>query len=206
MAILRHIYKTLFGKDYEAVWRQFSAENNGTYIVGRYDNLDSVEINYANHKIIFDRTIRYQSVEPASDPEFTRVRLEFKTPDELRFRIMNQGFIDSVGKFFGAQDIQVGDKDFDSKFMIKGNDEYKIQFIFSHDTIKRLILLQKDIHLEILDKEGFFDEPIQEGYVMLYYISETRIKDKDQLNTLLQLYQSLIDQMTKTNSMKTIRA
>ncbi len=134
------------------------------------------------------------------------MRLEFKTPDELRFRLTKQCFIDSIGKLFGAQDIRVGDKIFDNKFMIKGNDEYKIQTIFSNQTINNLILSQEDIHLQILDKVGIFDEPIQEGNAMLYYISETLVKEKEQLNLLLKLYQTLIDQLTKTSSMKPMKA
>jgi hypothetical protein len=207
MTILKDIYKSIFGKDYKAVWRQFSAENNGTFVIGQNGNLDSVEIIYLNHKIIFDRFIHYQVVGGESyDTEFTRIRLEFKTPNELRFRLTKQGFIDSVGKLFGVQDIQIGDKYFDKKFMINGNDEYKIRTIFSNQDIMDLILSQKDIQLQILDNEGIFEEPIKEGNVMLYYISETLVKEKDQLNLLFKLYQMLIDQLTKTGSMKPMKA
>ena len=206
MTILKNIYKSMFGKDYEAVWRQFSSENNGKYIVGQYGNLDSVEIIYLNHKIIFDRYIQYQVVGGQSfDTEFTRIRVEFKSPDELRFRLTKQGFIDTIGKLFGAQDIQVGDKEFDKKFIIKGNDEFKIQTIFSDKSFKKIILSQEDIQLQILDKEGIFDEKIQEGNVLLYYISETIIKEKEQLNSLLKLYQTLIVQLKKTCSMNPIK-
>ena len=196
----------MFGKDYEAVWRQFSSENNGKYIVGQYGNLDSVEIIYLNHKIIFDRYIQYQVVGGQSyDTEFTRIRVEFKSPDELRFRLTKQGFIDTIGKLFGSQDIQVGDKEFDKKFIIKGNDEFKIQTIFLDKSLKKIILSQEDIQLQILDKEGIFDEKIQEGNVLLYYISETIIKEKEQLNSLLKLYQTLIVQLKKTCSMNPIK-
>jgi hypothetical protein len=206
MTILKDIYKSIFVKDYEAVWKQFSTENNGTFVIGQYHNLARVEIIYLNHKIIFDRYIHYQVVGvSSSETEFTRIRLEYKTPDELRFSITKQGVIDSIGKLFGVQDIQVGDKKFDEKFMIKGNDEYKIQTIFSNQAIKDLILSQEDIQIQILDKEGIFDEPIKEGNVMLYFISETRVKDKRHLNSLLKLYQMLIDQLTKTRSMKPMK-
>jgi hypothetical protein len=203
MTILKDIYKSFSGRDYEAVWRQFSAENNGTYIIGKYDKLDSVEIIYLNHKIIFDRYIRYHVVGGHShDTEFTRIQLEFITPDDLRFRITKKGFIDLIACFFGAQVIQVGDKSFDKKFIIKGNDEYKIQTIFSNPIMKDLLLMQEDIQLQIIDKKGVFDELIQEGNVLLYYISETLVKDKEQLNSLLNLYQTLVDQLTRTSSMK----
>ena len=207
MTIVKDIYNSIFGKNYEAVWRQFSAENNGTYIVGKYDNLDSVEINYSNHKIVFDQYIHCQVVGGTSyETEYTRIRLEFKSNDNLQLRLTKQGFIDNIGKLFGVQDIQIGDKAFDKRFMIKGTDEFKVQTLFSKEIIKDLILAQSDIHLQILDKEGIFKEPIQEGNVMLYYISETEVKEIGQLNSLLKLYTTLVDQLTKLSSAKPIKA
>jgi hypothetical protein len=187
----------------EVIWRQFSFENNGTYIIEKFDNLDCVEIIYKNYIILFDRYIHYQVIGGQSfDTEFTRVRLEFRAPDNLRFRLTKQGFIDIIGKFFGCQDIEIGDKKFDQRFMIKGNDEVKIHLIFSNNDIKNLLSTQKDILLEILDTKGIFDEPIQDGNVMLYLISETLIVEINQLNLLLKLYQILIDQLTELNSIK----
>ena len=189
----------------EAIWRQFSSEKNGTYILGKFDKLDCVEIVYKNHKILLDRYIHYQVIGGQSfDKEFTRVRLEFRTQDDLRFRLTKQGFIDIIGKFFGCQDIEIGDKKFDQRFLIKGNDEVKIHLIFSNNDIKNLLYIQKDIQLEILDTKGIFDEPIQDGNVMLYLISETLVVEINQLNLLLKLYQILIDQLTELNSMKPI--
>jgi hypothetical protein len=57
-----------------------------------------------------------------------------------------------------------------------------------------------------LDNEGIFNEPIQDGNAMLYYISESPIKEKEQLISLLKLYKTLINLLTKTSSMKPIKA
>jgi hypothetical protein len=203
MTIIKDIYNSIFGKNYEAVWRQFSTENNGIYS----DTHNSVEITYENHKILFDTYIHYSVVGGKSyETEFTRVRLEFISPDNLRLRLTKQAFVDNIGKLFGAQDIQIGDKTFDKRFMIKGNDEFKIQTLFSNEIIKGLILAQSDIHLQIMDKEGIFDEPIKDGNVMLYYISETVVKDIAQLNSLLKLYTALVDHLTKLSSAKPLKA
>lgn len=207
ISLLKDIYNSIFEKDNVAVWREFSTANNGIYIEGKYGNLDSVEIDYLNYKIIFDRYIHYQVVGGRSyDTKFTRVRLEFNSPDDLRFRLTKQGFIDCIGKLFSAQEIQIGDQLFDRRFTIKGNDEFKIQTIFSNQVIKNLILPQSDIQLQILDKEGIFDEPIKESNVMLYYISETEVKQIEQLNSLLKLYTTLMDQLIKLGSAKPVIA
>ncbi len=206
MKITKVIFKNILSPEYERLWQQFAIDHNGIFVEGKYGNLDSVEINYQNHTIIFDRYIHYQVVGGQSlDKEFTRIRLQFKTADDVRFRLTKQGLIDSIGKILGAQDIQTGDKAFDDKFMIKGNNEFKIQSIFSNKILKNLLLKQKDILLEILEKNGIFDEPINDGYLMLYYISESVVKDKVHLDALLELYITLIDQLIKTKSINTIK-
>ena len=205
MTILNDIYKSFFGKNHKEAWLQFSHDNNGIFTTGKHGNLDSVEVVYLSHKIIFDSYVHYVTVGGQTfDTEFTRIRLEFITPDDLRFRITKHDFINTIGKFFGAQDIEVGDQEFDKKHMIKGNNEFKIQTIFSHKVIKSLIMAQEDTFLQLMDEEGAFHEPIQEGHAMLYYISETLIKDKEKLNSLLKLYQILIDQLIKTCSIKRV--
>ncbi|HEY0029972.1 MAG TPA: hypothetical protein VGC65_04385 [Bacteroidia bacterium] len=201
MTIVKDIFDFFFGTSYEAVWRKFSADNNGEYIVGEADKLDRVEIPYLHYKFIFDRHVHYQVVGGKSyNTLFTRARLEFKSPDNLRFTLVKQGLIENINKLFGGQDINIGNKAFDRKFRIKGSDEYKIQVLFSNEIIQPLLLLQKDIQLQILDKSGIFDEPVQEGNSMLYYISETAVKDIEQLNALLKLYIAFTDQLIKLSS------
>lgn len=193
------------GKSVELVWKEFATKNNGKYIVGKYDNSDSVEIDYLNYKIIFDNYTRYQVVGSGTYvSNFTRVKIELRTPQELRFRLSNEELFDSITKIFGAQDIKIGDRDFDRKFILKGNNESLIQLIFSNENLKSKLIEQDDLIIQLLDKEGIFDEPIQEGNAMLYYISENLIHEKEQLNSLLDLFQSLMDQLIKTNSIKTI--
>ncbi len=199
MGIIKTVYNSFFGKSYEAVWRQFAQKNNGIFS----EKDDTVEIVYKEHKILFDVYTNYSVVGNSSvDREYTRVRLEFVSPDNLKLRLIPQGFIDTIGKLFGAQDIIIGDKEFDKRFVIKGNEEFKIQMLFSNEIIRSILLSQKDLYMEIMEEYGIFDEKIKEGYSMAIYISQEKITDAKQLNSLLQLYTNLIDQLIKSNSLK----
>lgn len=51
---------------------------------------------------------------------YTHHRVCFARPLRLRLKITKQGFLSSMAKLFGAQDIEVGDRAFDAKAMIKG--------------------------------------------------------------------------------------
>ncbi len=203
MDLLNRIRNSFKRKNYKAVWKEFSDAHDGRYVLGSYDQEDRVEINYRNHIIVFDRFMLYQVVGGQSrDTQFTRIWFEFKSPDNLRFRIIEQTLFDDIGKLFGLQDIRIGDKEFDFRFLISGTDEYKVQTIFSQEKIKNFILSQKDILLQALDGKGIYDEPIKDGHTMLYYLSETSIRTKDQLDALLTFYKLLIDEMIKLGSIK----
>lgn len=203
---IKNILRSIFGKDYTSVWKQFSSENNGNYVIGKGANFDRVEINYLNYLIIFDQYIFYQVVGGRSfETQYIRVRMEFKSRDDLQFRLTHQYLIDIIGKIFGLQDIQIGDKLFDRSFLIKGNDEFKVQALLSNEVVKEMILAQKDIHLQVLKGEGVYNEPIREGNSMLYFLSKTTVKDIEDLNRLLKLYKEVIDQLSKLGSAQPIK-
>jgi len=203
MGILKQLYDSLFAKSYAAVWQQFAKENNGTYTEAN----NRVTYVYKTHVLVFDTHTHYTIVAGSTqEKEYTRARLEFVSPGNLQFRLMHQGIVDSIGKFFGAQDILIGDEKFDKRFMIKGNDESKVQLLFSNNALRNLLLTQQDLHLQLLDKEGIFDEPITEDHAMLYYLSTEKIKTIEQLNALYTLYTTLIDQLENLNAMKPLRA
>lgn len=206
MGVLKKIRVWLFGKGYQEVWKQFAKENNGTFIIAHDGNEDCVEIFYNDFKISFDNYIHIIVVGSSSRSyKFTRVKVELILPDNIKFKLLRQGFIDSIGKLFGAQDIVIGDKEFDKAILVKGNDEFKIQQLFSSDTLRNHILSQKDIRLEIVDTLGPFDEKIQEGNSLLYFISEEKIKSIEQLNSLYELFIELLNQLKKICSAKPIK-
>ena len=139
MGFIKEIYNAAFGKSYEAIWREFAKKKNGTYI---QSGEDKVELVYKNHTIIFDHYVHYTTVGSNTyQNEYTRGIVEFRSPDKLKLRLTSQDFVNNISKLFGAQDIVVGDKEFDKQFMIKGNDEYKIQLLFSSHSIKKSFTL-----------------------------------------------------------------
>ncbi len=200
MTILKTIYRSIFGKDYGPIWRQFAKEIKGTYFPG---GEEKVEFTYKDHKITFDTHTHYTSVGGSSrENDYVRGMVEFQSQDNLKLLIIPQDLIENIAKLFGAQDIIIGDKPFDKKFMVKGNDEYKAQLILSNNSIKKNLMKQDLIRLEITNEEGLFDEKVKEGNYMLYYVSEKKVTHIDELNKLYYLFVDLIDVLTKESTIK----
>lgn len=194
MNIISELFDWFRRPDPKLIWKQFAAEQNGQYIIGQYDIPDSVEIPYRGHTIIFDRFI-YRVAGGGPGASYTRIRMELKSPNDFRFKVVNQGFINTIGKFVGFQDIKIDNKEFDSRFMIQGNDVNRIKNLFSDQDLRYYILKQEDVQLQMMYQEGVFYEPIQEGNAMIHYLSEIRPKKVEDLNDLLKMYQLLLDKI-----------
>ena len=200
MTILRYFYKLLFGISYEPIWRHFAKETGGVYING---SENKVEITYRGHVISIDNYTHYIVVGGSSyEREYLRAKVDFKYVDRIEFKITPQDIYENLGKLFGAKDIEIGFNEFDKRFMIEGNDSYKIQILLSNDKLRELIMNLKPIRLAITEEEGIFDEKPMEGNSMIYYISEVKVKDIVVLTQLYHLIINLIDGLVEIGSLE----
>lgn len=149
--------------------------------------MDRVLIQYKNLEIILDQHIDYRVVGGRSHgTHYVRARVMFKSVDDLYFRLSCQSLMDDMGKLFGVQDIVLGHKKMDSNFLVKGNDEYKVQQILSTEKIAPFLLSQQNPPLEIKKDKGMFEEPMEPGFAMLYFLTKTKFNERKQLEELLE--------------------
>jgi hypothetical protein len=120
--------------------------------------------------------------------------------DGLYFKIYREGFFSSMGKFFGMQDIEIGDPFFDDQLIIKGNDPEKIKLLFADATIKELIQRQPRVHLEIRDDEGWFGAAFPEGVDELYFQCVGVIRETELLKSLFTLFSHTLMRLVQIDS------
>nr|WP_294858180.1 hypothetical protein [uncultured Fluviicola sp.] len=205
MSFIRTIYRAIVNKDTSGPWRKFAEKNNGKYV---YQCGDTVIFHHNEFKITFQiHTHSTIAGSSSYEHEYFRAIAEFISPDKLQLKILHQDLIASIGKLFGAQDIEVGDWSFDPEFMIKGNDKEKIRLILSDKSIRKMLLEQRDemLRLEVTNDYGLFSEKAPEGQSMLYFVSKEKIKHAEQLDPLKELITSFLDQLEKTNSAKSVK-
>ena len=198
MSILKDIYKSIFGKDFSSVWHQFANENCGT-IMPVPSN--TVQFFYKGLIITFDAYTHYTTSGGNSyDAEFTRGYVEFVSKDDFSLFITKQGFIEKFKKLFGSQDIEIGERQFDEKFIVKSNDETKAILYLANTSITKLLVEMKTICLDITDGEGLWNEKPSLGNYMLYFIADGQVTEIKQLNQLFQLFTCSVDTLIKLNS------
>jgi hypothetical protein len=58
---------------------------------------------------------------------YTRFRVSYPHSLDLGLRLSRQGLLSGIGKFFGSQDIEVGDEGFDDAIVVKGRDPERVK-------------------------------------------------------------------------------
>jgi hypothetical protein len=183
-----------FGPSKEEVWRRLSQEIGAEFVPGGFWKGTRVQAHVGPWTITLD-THTVSSGE--SSETYTRMRAPYVNPDGFRFTIYRKGFLSDLGKLLGMQDIEVGDPEFDEAFIIKSNDELKIQDLFARPRLRALIQAQPRIRLEVKDDEGWFRKQFPEGVDELHFQVGGVIKDIERLKGLFDLFAETLDQLCR---------
>jgi len=151
--------KALFGPSKEQIWRQLSHEVEGEFIEGGLFRTSRVQAQAGDWLITLDT----YTTGGKNKTTYTRIRAPFVNREGLQFTVYRTGVFSELGKFLGMQDIEVGYPGFDREFVIKGNDESRVQALFANPRIRELLRAQPAIYLHVADDEGFFGPSSQTG-------------------------------------------
>lgn len=182
------------------IWNQIAKDIGGRYeeAVGFYGHhtlryrSGEWEITLDTHKVSSENGSKV----------ITRMRAPFVNRDGLYFKIYRKGFFASIRKFFGMQDIQIGDPYFDDNFIIQGNNEEKIRLLLNVPRLKQLIQAQPDLYFQILDDEGRFGAHFPEGVDELHFQcqSDSIVGDEKQLKNLFDLFNITLERLVQIDS------
>ena len=189
--------KSIFGPSKDEIWTQIAADIGGEFIEGGFWGKDVLIYKHGEWQILLDT---YVVSTGTSSYTVTRMRAPFINKDSLYFKISREGFFSSIGKFFGMQDIEIGDQFFDKQFVIKGNDPEKIKLLLADGRIKELCQIQPRIHLSIKDDEGWFGTDFPEGVDELYFECVGVIKETALLKALFGLFCLILQRLVQIDS------
>ena len=193
--------KSIFGPSKDEIWTQIAADIGGEFIEGGFWGKDVLIYKHGEWQILLDTyTVTTSTGTTTTTTTYTRMRAPFVNKDGLYFKISRAGFFSSIGKFFGMQDIEIGDPFFDKEFVIKGNDPEKIKLLLADDRIKELCQLQPRIHLSIKDDEGWFGSDFPEGVDELFFQCVGVIKETALLKALFGLFCLVLERLVAIDS------
>ena len=189
--------KNIFGPSKDEIWGQIANEINGEYIHEGFWMGDKLRFKHDHWEIVLDT---YTQSTGNSAIVLTRLRVPFVNKDGLQFKIFHESFFTTIGKIFGMQDIQIGDRYFDDQFIIKGNNEPKIKRFLNDRKLKDLFRSIPKVSIEIKNNEGWFGQSYPDGVDVLYFECIGVIKDKLVLKNLFELFSAILDRLVKIDS------
>lgn len=186
-------WEELLGAPREKIWRSLCEEIGADFIDGGFWKRDKVQLRVADAWTI---TLDVFSVQQGkSRQKYTRLRVPFVSLDDLRFQIHRKGLFSGLGKMLGAQDIEVGDPQFDEAFVIKGNNEAKVRALFANPYIRDLLHDQPEVWFELKDNEGRLWNTLPESVDVLHFEVEGVLKDIEQLKALFYLFTEVLQEL-----------
>ena len=191
------VLRKLFGPSKQEIWRQLCAEINARYVEGSFWKGDKVQATHGPWMITLDT---YVVSNGKTTIAYTRMRAPYVNPDGFHFTIYRKGLFSGIGKWFGMQDIEIGDAAFDQDFILKSNQELKMRELLAIPRIRELISQQPQIYFAVKDDEGFFSPSFPEGVDELYFLVVGIIKDIERLKLLYELFAETLDQLCRIGS------
>ena len=195
------LFGALFGPSKKQVWHQLCDEIGATYVSGGFWRGDKVLITVSNWTVTLDTyTESHSAGEHHNSTTYTRMRVPYIAQGGFQFKIYRKGIFSSLGKFFGRQQIEIGDPQLDDAFVFQANDEERLRNLLADDTIRQLIAAQPRMLLEVRDNEGWLKKKLPAHVDELYFSAVGVIKDVERLKLLCGLFGHLLLKLAEAGS------
>jgi hypothetical protein len=189
--------RQLFGPSRDEVWQKLSHEVGGDFNDGGFWKGSKLLVKHGEWTITLDT---YTVSTGKSSTTYTRIRAPYINRDNFRFTIYRKSIFSGIGKMLGMQDVEIGDPQFDEDFIIKGNNEHQLRYLFANDKIRGSISTQQHIHLQVKDDEGYFGSEFPQGVDELYFQTGGVIKDTQRLKQLFELFAEVLNHLCHIGS------
>ncbi len=178
----------------EAVWDEVTQRLQGQ--AAEWDGA-AIKVQHGPFVVTLDL---HAEIEGHASLCITRLRAAFRNLDGFRFRLRRHGVLDSLVKWVGGQDIEVGDKTFDRAFVLKTNRPQELQRVFAGQDLRQALLQSSARLVEVRDDEGWFGPEFPDGIDELYLDAEERIVDAAGLRQLYRAFAILLDRLSTVGS------
>ncbi|MDF1814090.1 MAG: hypothetical protein P1V20_17935 [Verrucomicrobiales bacterium] len=130
----------------ETVWRMMAKELGLAYLGS--PGAPSMTGSYKGHPV---RIKVYSEGSGSSSQTFTGFNLDYKRTLPVDFQLGRQGFTQNFITMVGGQDIEVGDKAFDSAVVVKGRNVEAVKHFLSDEWVRRscLSLIRKSTYQKV---------------------------------------------------------
>jgi hypothetical protein len=191
-------FKTLFGPSRNEIWTALQAQIGGQLQPATCWHGNTLRVQSGEWKLTLDEYTTLMHVGKTTVPiGHTRMRAPFPNPGGFRFSIHRASIFSTLGSFLGMQDIQVGHPEFDSDFVIKGNNEATVRALCSSVRLRALVSAQPSIRLSIQDDDGWFGTQYPEAIDVLVFDVAEHIRDVERLKGIYNVFAEALSRLSE---------
>jgi hypothetical protein len=180
-----------FGPTRDAVWEQFAEEIGGNFYDGGFWLGDSKVRAHSGDWIVTLDTYKDQH-----GTIFTRLRAPFVNKDGFVFTVFRDGSFEDRHSA-DDQDLEVGEADFDARFVIKSNNLDEVKKLFSDEKIRALLKKQPHVYFRASKESGWYSKEFPDGIGELLFLARGEIRDLGRLKELYTLFGETLDQLCR---------
>lgn len=179
---------------WKSVWMEFAEEHGGSFDDGQKLFVMRVPVVGKPWCITFHM---HQKGVGGAVSDSSAAFLPFKAKGSFSFDLHNRSLVGDASKIFGAQDIEIGEPEFDHEYIIKGSDETIVKKIFAGARIQELIKLQPHIKLFIQDEPKELAEhgSVPPGIHVLAFKEKAAINSYERLTLVHDLMLATLEEM-----------
>lgn len=139
----------------QRAWSELAVRTGLTCEPGSFFRPPYVTGVYRGHQLTLDTFTRGSG---KSSTTYTRIVLFVNNQSNLYLALYEESIFSKIGKFFGAQDIQVGDEEIDRRFIIKGRPEDSVVRLLNSIGLRQKLLEARSLNLEVDGRELHFEK------------------------------------------------
>ncbi len=171
------------------IWSEFAQETGGTYEPG---DSGAITYQFKHWKIKLDTHVPPPTGNQVPRPA-TRMRTVFINRSGFNFKIYREidNLFSSTLKFLRLlKDVELGDPEFDSMFIMRGTDEQEIKRLFLDKNMQSLMkAAPANGVLQIMDDDpNIFKRKLPGGVDILSWWTRGLVVEKSELKALLDLF------------------
>lgn len=139
----------------EKAWRELADSTGLTYESGGFLGSSRVTGTYRSHSLTLETFTRGTG---KSRTTYTRIVLFVNNQTGAYLALYEEGFFSKIGKFFGMQDIQIGDEELDQRFIIKSRPESYAAGLLRVGGLRQRLMEMRPLNIELDGRELHFEQ------------------------------------------------
>lgn len=181
----------VFGMNFKDMLEEYADTCGGKLHKAGIMHPEHMTFEHNNHTIKVESYTYIAGNVPRTHFRVSALYYEIKT---LELRITLGGFLASVTKMFGAQDIQIDHPDFDDKYIIKGNDEMLIKHLLD-DNLRASIIDADRLILYVSSGGTFSGINVPQGMKAMIMDYDGIPKDTESMTKYIDVIKCAVDSL-----------